>query len=80
MSTTDMPEQNIKLQLDRVFDAPREQVWRTWTNPAQHQRWFGAKPACGASLLSVQADARVGGRYRFQSRNPDGLTAFLSNT
>ena len=27
--------------LDRVFDAPRELVWRTWTDPELLTRWYG---------------------------------------
>jgi uncharacterized protein YndB with AHSA1/START domain len=29
--------------LDRVFDAPRELVWRTWTDPKLLPRWYGPK-------------------------------------
>jgi len=27
--------------LERVFDAPRELVWKTWTDPELIQRWYG---------------------------------------
>ena len=27
--------------LDRVFDAPRDLVWKTWTDPALLPRWYG---------------------------------------
>ncbi len=27
--------------LDRVFDAPRELVWRAWTDPELLHRWYG---------------------------------------
>ncbi len=27
--------------LDRVFDAPREMVWRAWTDPELLHRWYG---------------------------------------
>ena len=34
---SDLPE----YVLERVFDAPRELVWRTWTEPALLSRWYG---------------------------------------
>ena len=67
-----MPKENIKLQLTRVFDAPREVVYRAWTDPNQFQQWFGAAACGGATLESVKVDARVGGKYRLQGRKPDG--------
>ena len=72
MSTTTITEQNIKLQLNRVFDAPRELVFQAWTDPHQFKEWFGAAACDGASLQSVKLDARVGGKYRLQLRRPDG--------
>jgi uncharacterized protein YndB with AHSA1/START domain len=29
--------------LARVFDAPRELVWKTWTDPTLLPRWYGPK-------------------------------------
>ena len=72
MSTTMITERNIKLQLNRVFDAPRELVFKAWTDPHQFKEWFGAAACDGASLQSVKLDARVGGKYRLQLRRPDG--------
>jgi uncharacterized protein YndB with AHSA1/START domain len=65
-------ENNIKLQLTRVFDAPRELVFRAWTDEKQFAQWFGAAACDGASLQSVKADARAGGKYRLQVRRADG--------
>ena len=73
MSTTaTIKENNIKLQLTRVFDAPRELVFKAWTDANQFKQWFGAAACDGASLQSVKVDARVGGKYRLQVRRPDG--------
>jgi uncharacterized protein YndB with AHSA1/START domain len=53
----------------RIFDAPRELVWEAWTNCEHLQRWWGPKtftaPAC-------KIDLRVGGRYLFCMRSPEG--------
>ncbi len=58
-----------ELMLTRVFDAPRELVFRAWTDPEQFRRWFGPKrftnPVC-------ELDVRVGGALRIQMRGPDG--------
>jgi uncharacterized protein YndB with AHSA1/START domain len=73
MSTTaTIKENNIKLQLTRVFDAPREMVFRAWTDASQFQQWFGAAACDGAALRTVKADARVGGKYRLQVQKTDG--------
>jgi uncharacterized protein YndB with AHSA1/START domain len=71
-NTMNMTEENIKLQLTRVFDAPREVVYRAWTDPNQFKQWFGAAACGGATLESVKVDARVGGKYRLQVRKEDG--------
>jgi uncharacterized protein YndB with AHSA1/START domain len=46
----------------RVFDAPREAVFRAWTDPAQVAEWFGPQ---GMEIPrdSVVIDARVGGSF-----------------
>src|SRR5476651_1491699 len=73
MSTTaTLKENNIKLQLNRVFDAPRELVFKAWTDAKQFHQWFGAAACDGGSLQSTKVDARVGGKYRLQVRRADG--------
>jgi uncharacterized protein YndB with AHSA1/START domain len=73
MSTTaTIKENNIKLQLTRVFDAPRELVFKAWTDASQFKQWFGAAACDGGSLQSTKVDARVGGKYRLQVRRADG--------
>ena len=71
-ATTTIKENNIKLQLTRVFDAPREMVFEAWTDQKQFAQWFGAAACDGATLQTVKVDARVGGKYRLQVRRPDG--------
>lgn len=57
------------LILDRTFDAPRELVWRAWTEPRHIVRWWGPS---GFTLPVCEQDFRVGGLYRFCMRAPDG--------
>jgi uncharacterized protein YndB with AHSA1/START domain len=67
-----MEENNIKLELSRVFAAPRELVFKAWTDANQFRQWFGAAACDGSSLQSAKVDARVGGKYRIQVRRTDG--------
>lgn len=55
--------------IERVFDAPREMVWRAWTDPEWFTRWWG--PAMFTSP-TVQMDLRPGGRFIWVMRDPDG--------
>jgi uncharacterized protein YndB with AHSA1/START domain/ribosomal protein S18 acetylase RimI-like enzyme len=47
----------------RVFGAPRERVWREWTEPEPFADWFGGTE-CEVPLSSVSMDVRVGGAWR----------------
>jgi uncharacterized protein YndB with AHSA1/START domain len=55
--------------LTRVFDAPRELVFRAWSDPAHLVKWWGPK---GFTLPGCEMDFRTGGKYRFVMRGPDG--------
>jgi len=61
------------LVIRRVFDAPRELVWETWTNPEKVKKWWGPKmfTAPAASM-----DFRVGGTYLFCMRSDEGPEAW----
>jgi uncharacterized protein YndB with AHSA1/START domain len=48
--------------ITRIFDAPREQVFKAWTDPDEVVAWYG--PAqMEVARDSVRIDARVGGRW-----------------
>lgn len=53
----------------RVYEAPRELVFRMWTEREHLTRWFGPR---GFSCRTFEMEARVGGRWRFEMRAPDG--------
>jgi len=55
--------------ITRVLDAPRELVFRMWSQPELLTRWYGAR---GWNLVGCEVDLRPGGAYRFLSRGPDG--------
>src|SRR5882672_7253532 len=47
--------------LTRVFDAPRELMWKLWTEPEHIRKWWGPK---GFTLPGCEMDFRPGGTYR----------------
>lgn len=57
--------------ITRVFDAPRERVFRAWTDPDQLAAWFG--PAhVETPRERVHIELRVGGRYELTMLMPGG--------
>jgi uncharacterized protein YndB with AHSA1/START domain len=57
------------LTLKRRLNAAPEKIYAAWTEPQKLMQWLG--PA-GATMLVAEADVRVGGKYRFVMRTPDG--------
>ena len=51
------------IAITRVFDAPRERVWREWTEPERFADWYGGADA-EVPLSSVSMDVREGGAWR----------------
>jgi len=51
------------ISLTRVFDAPRERVWKEWTEPESFADWFGGAES-EVPLASVSMDVRPGGSWR----------------
>ena len=49
----------------RTFDGPARVVFEARTKPELIKLWWAPK-STGVSLLSCEADVRVGGRYRFE--------------
>jgi uncharacterized protein YndB with AHSA1/START domain len=54
----------------RVYDAPRELVWKAWTEHAQVKQWWGPN---GFTNTIYQMDVRPGGVWRFVMHGPDGV-------
>jgi uncharacterized protein YndB with AHSA1/START domain len=51
------------IAITRIFDAPREEVWREWTEPERFADWFGG-PTSEVPLSTVSMDVRPSGRWR----------------
>ena len=58
-----------RMVVTRIFDAPRELVWKAWTDPKYVMQWWGPK---GFTSPVCQMDFRVGGKYLICTRTPDG--------
>jgi uncharacterized protein YndB with AHSA1/START domain len=54
-----------ELVVTRTFNGPARIVFEAWTKPELLKLWWAPK-STGMSLLSCEADVRVGGRYRFE--------------
>jgi len=64
-----------EMVITRIFNAPRELVYKVWTDPKHVANWWGPNsftiPAC-------EIDLRVGGEYKYIMRSPDGAETPLS--
>ena len=71
------PKEGHELVLTRIFDAPRELVFKAWTDPKIVAQWWGphrfTNPVC-------ELDARPGGAIRIHMRGPDGTVYPMTGT
>jgi uncharacterized protein YndB with AHSA1/START domain len=51
------------ITVKRVFDAPRERVWKEWTEPERFAEWFGGRRS-EVPLCTVSMDVTPGGAWR----------------
>src|SRR5690606_32912657 len=63
------------LEITRVFEAPRELVWRLWSSPEHIARWWGPETCW---LDKVEMDLREGGKSHFWMRTGNGLDHHIS--
>ena len=57
------------LSVRRTFDAPRQLVWKAWTDPVQIQKWWGPQHfTCPGATI----DLKIGGTYLLGMKGPDG--------
>jgi uncharacterized protein YndB with AHSA1/START domain len=55
--------------ISRVFDAPRDLVWKAFTDPERMRHWWGPK---GFKVIASTMDLRPGGTYHYGLKAPDG--------
>jgi len=70
-STVTTPAER-EIHIERIFDAPRERVWKAMTESKQLAQWWGR-----GHQLDVEAnDLRPGGKWRFVEHAPEGKFGF----
>ncbi len=67
--TTTVFAEGSELVWERVFDAPRELLWKALTEPERVARWWGPRRF---STEVVEMDVRPGGKWRYINRGADG--------
>ena len=58
-----------KLIIHRIFDAPRELLWKAWTDPEITKKWFGPRTY---TIPFNSIDLRLGGKNITCMRSPEG--------
>ena len=61
-----------EIRMERLFDAPRERVWRAFTNPELVAQWWGR----GNKLVIERMEVERGGHWRYVEHSPDGVHGF----
>jgi uncharacterized protein YndB with AHSA1/START domain len=57
------------IKITREFNAPRDKVWQSWTDPDKYMCWSGPKDYYAPY---AKFDLRVGGKHLSSMRGPDG--------
>jgi uncharacterized protein YndB with AHSA1/START domain len=70
VNNADVEIQDRELVITRVFNAPRELVYKVWTDPEHVKNWWGPKPFTNPVC---EIDLRPGGRFHYVMRSPDGM-------
>jgi uncharacterized protein YndB with AHSA1/START domain len=58
-----------EFEISRTFNAPRDLVWRAWTERDRLMQWFGPR---GCTISVAALDLRPGGVFHYSMRTPDG--------
>lgn len=53
----------LRLQIEKILPAPRDRVWKAWTDPAQLAAWLADTSVSPPNPTKATADLRVGGSY-----------------
>ncbi len=61
-----------EIRVERIFDAPRDRVWRAFTDVKQVVQWWGR----GNKLVAERMEVAKGGHWRFVEHGPEGVHGF----
>lgn len=65
----DSSTSDCEIVLTRLFDAPRELVFRAWSSPEHLARWWGPD---GFTTTTHEMQFQPGGVWRYMMHGPDG--------
>ena len=65
----------LRLEMQRVLDAPRAVVFRALSDPQELAKWWGPE---GFTIPAVESDLRPGGSYRIAMQPPEGEPFYLA--
>lgn len=74
---TFQPNDDRELVLDLLLDAPREKIYRAWTDPELMKQWFVPAPWGSATLCEL--DVRPVGKFRTIMRAHEGGEEYDNN-
>ncbi len=69
-SSADVPAGEATIIVRRTVDAPRELVWKVWTDPVHIAKWWGPN---GFTNTVHSMDVRPGGAWLYIMHGPDGM-------
>lgn len=61
-----------EIRIERIFDAPRDRVWRAFTDPTLVAQWWGR----GNKLVIERMEVERGGHWRYVEHSADGVHGF----
>lgn len=64
-----MSDEKNELVIDRTFNAPRDLVWKAWTEPERIRQWLAPR---GFTIGMAEGELKPGGRWRQSMTTPDG--------
>lgn len=68
-NATTETQSNREIVITRIFNAPREVVFKVWTEPKHIEQWWGPQ---GFTTRVTEMDLRPGGQWRYVMIGPDG--------
>lgn len=66
-----------EVTITHIFNAPRELVWKAWTDPETFKRWWGPE---GFTAPVAKIDLRVGGKFLGSMKSPEGQEFWSTGT
>jgi uncharacterized protein YndB with AHSA1/START domain len=70
-----MEQANKELTITRIINAPRELVFKVWTDPNHLAQWWGPH---GFTNPLCEVDAKAGGKILIHMKGPDGVVYPMS--